>query len=179
MSSLPLILEAAGLRVSFHACGDRIAHTVGLTLANRVVPLMASVEGTEDEDWPPSPPLATIERPMTHGAPRAMLIGMAGRSHWSVSVALEEASRRLEFDVACRVASPPARLGCAYRTMLVPSEQPECAELAVDGERIHFTPLSPNAAVRITPDGLAVAVEPPEGPFPVTVRWKFEICWLP
>ncbi|MCE9545258.1 MAG: hypothetical protein K8T25_07045, partial [Planctomycetia bacterium] len=128
MPQLPVILEGAGWRASFHACGDRIAHTIGVVVAGRFVPLLASMEGTPDDDWPPSPPLTTIDVPAKSGGgsathpttttTAALLVGMAGRSHWSLSVELDAQAWRITFDAAVRLKELPARLGSAYRTMV-------------------------------------------------------------
>ncbi|MCE9554753.1 MAG: hypothetical protein K8T91_15465, partial [Planctomycetes bacterium] len=178
MPQPPVILEAAGLRLSFHAFGDRLAHTVGLVVGNRVVPLLASVEGTPADDWPPSPPLTTIELSSQAGVQHALLLGMAGRSHWSVAVVLNEAARRLEFEIATRMKEPATLLGSAYRTMVAARSHREGVELAVDGETIRVEAPSQQPAVRVTPDGLNVPVELPAGPFPQTVRWSYAICRL-
>lgn len=179
MSQLPVILETAGLRMSFHACGDRLAHTVGLVVGNRVVPLLASVEGTPADDWPTSPPLTTIELSSRAGMQHALLLGMAGRSHWSVSVVLSEAARRLEFEIACRMKEPATSLGSAYRTMVAPKSRQEGVELSVDDETVRVEDPSRKRAVHVTPDGLNVPVDPPAGPYPQTVRWSYTICHLP
>jgi hypothetical protein len=116
--SLPVILEAAGLRISFHTCEDRIAHTVGLLIDGRIVPLLASLEGTADDDWPPSPPLTNVEVVQQGHRQQAMLLGMAGRSHWSATVIANESARRMEFEMACRLKEPPQHLGSSYRSMV-------------------------------------------------------------
>lgn len=178
MPQSPVILEAAGLRLSFHAYGDRLAHTVGLVVGNRVVPLLASVEGTPDDDWPPSPPLTTIELSSQGEVQHALLLGMAGRSHWSVAVVLSEAARRLEFEIACRMKEPASSLGSAYRTMVAARSHEQGVALVVDNETVRVDGPSQQPAVHVTPDGLNVPVEPPAGPFPQTVRWSYAICRL-
>ena len=179
MTQLPVIIDAAGWRVSFHSCGDRIAHTVGLVVAGRVLPLLASVEGTPDDSWPPSPPLTTVETATARGGQQAMLLGMAGRNHWSVSLVVNEAAGRLEFEVACRLKEPAGRLGSAYRTMVAASDSSGGVEVRVDGETVRVEAPSPAAQVCITPEGLTVPVDPPDGPFPRTVIWKYAVCRLP
>jgi hypothetical protein len=176
MPQLPAVLEAAGWHVSFHACGDRIAHTIGLNIDGRIVPLLASVEGTSDDDWPPSPPLTTVETTHQAGAQQAMLLGMAGRSHWSLSVVLDEAARCLRFDVACRLKERPRQLGSCYRSMVSAQSPGDGMQLSVDGRRVRVEAPSHQLAMQITPDGLNVPVEPAHGDFPQTVRWSYAIC---
>ena len=108
-----------------------------------------------------------------------MLLGMAGRNHWSVSVVVNEAARRLEFEVACRLKEPAGRLGSAYRTMVAASASDPGVEVLVDGETVRIETPSPGAQVCITPEGLTVPVDPPDGPFPRTVIWKYAVCRLP
>ncbi|MBL9123800.1 MAG: hypothetical protein JNG90_09220 [Planctomycetaceae bacterium] len=75
-----------------------------------------SIEGTPEEDWPPSPPLQELHleaRP--DGKQLALLVGMAGTSHWSLSVEFDPAAGTAVFDVACRVKRAPGGLGSRYR----------------------------------------------------------------
>jgi len=75
-----------------------------------------SIEGTPEEDWPPSPPLQELHleaRP--DGKQLALLVGMAGTSHWSLSVEFDAAAGTAVFDVACRVKRAPGGLGSRYR----------------------------------------------------------------
>jgi hypothetical protein len=110
------------LRVEFFQQGDRYAHRLSAILAEgddsrRVIPLAESVEGTPDDPWPPSPPLQSLsmeEMPVAGRA--ALLVGMAGRSHWSASIELELIDKNPpRFDLACRFTTVPDRLGSTYR----------------------------------------------------------------
>ena len=66
--------------------GDRYAHHVSLVHGDQEQVLLNSEEGDEHAAWPPSPPLqqVTLE---DHGEEGRvlLLVGMAGRSHWSVA----------------------------------------------------------------------------------------------
>lgn len=69
-----------------------------------------------DAHWPPSPPFQQLHVE-DHGAGEiAMLVGMAGTSHWSAAVTCTP--RGFEFDVACRIASSKGNTGRAERTRL-------------------------------------------------------------
>jgi hypothetical protein len=170
----PVILNAAGFRLTLVSCGDRLAHTVGLVLSDRVVPLLASLEGTPDDDWPPSPPLTTVETPTRSPESQALLLGMAGRSHWSAAIKMVEAAWCMEFEVACRIKEPAAWLGSSYRTMITAVEAGDRAELMVGDGRVRIAAVG--ARVHVTPDGLKIGIAPPDGPFPQTVRWNYSIC---
>ncbi len=109
------------LRVEFFKQGDRYAHRLSAVLveedgSRRVIPLAESVEGTADEPWPPSPPLQSLsmeEMPVAGRA--ALLVGMAGRSHWSASIELDLIGKDPpRFDLACRFTTVPERLGSTY-----------------------------------------------------------------
>ncbi len=124
-----------GLRVRFYLDGDRYRHVVEAVVADRVTPLLESVEGSGEQPWPASPPFQNLQiRPLVGGGQTVLLTGAAGASHWSVAVEVDvdysrepepfepvsEASRivsqqQLLFDVACRVKSKSDWLGSTYR----------------------------------------------------------------
>src|SRR5262245_61442427 len=115
------VLEAAGrygesLRVEFLWRGDRYGHVISAADdAGDFVPLLESLEGTPADDFPPSPPLQNLHREtLPGGRPALLLVGAAGRSHWSASVEAQDAG--LSFDFACRHSGPASWLGCRYRT---------------------------------------------------------------
>ena len=118
-----------GLRVVFYRDRDRHAHIVAAvqhsnTPQESVMPLLRSVEGPADSTWPPSPPLQSMSIEIRPTGSVALMVGMAGRSHWSMSV--EAASGRahvafgqpqLAFDVACRADGSQGFLGSTYRAV--------------------------------------------------------------
>jgi hypothetical protein len=91
-----------GLRVQFFRSLDRLAHTISCLAGEHVTPLLRSREGTDRQQFPPSPPMQQIAIQEVQQRQVALLVGMAGRSHWSVSLESNGAERRLYFDVACR-----------------------------------------------------------------------------
>jgi hypothetical protein len=111
----------AVLRVDFDRAHDRWKHRVSLDLpagSSLVSPvlLFESSEGTSEDDWPISPPLQFVSietRPKK--LPVALLMGMAGGSHWSASIEQHPAEQMLRFDIACRAGSRPEQLGSRYR----------------------------------------------------------------
>lgn len=112
----PVTLTAGELRIEFHRDADRYRHEVvdcgdGLSSV-----LLASVEGIADEEWPASPPLQELHVEQRGDDKQvALLVGRAGRSHWSLSVEIDRAHRALTFDVACRSATAGDRLASSYR----------------------------------------------------------------
>ena len=187
-STEPVILEAVdhhrrGVRISFHWHRDRYAHTVALVDGARLVPLLASREGSTDELWPPSPPLQTLhveERP--DDSQVCLLVGMAGLSHWSLSVEAHTNSTHLAFDAACRIQAPPDMLGSRYRTMVAPSvEDPELLRWRISGLgcQVRAIPIDGDgcAVMQTTPEGLTITANLLEGTSSRTVRWRYDVSW--
>src|SRR5436190_4759521 len=75
------------LRAEFIWHGDRFAHIISLVNPHGdIQPLLESIEGTTADDWPSSPPLQSLSvEKLPDGRPVALLVGMAGGSHWSAS----------------------------------------------------------------------------------------------
>jgi hypothetical protein len=172
-------LEAGGLRVNFIRQADRYRHEIVEASGESIRPWLASIEGGADDAWPLSPPLQElhIERRGEHTRV-ALLVGRAGRSHWSMSVEADGELGALTFDVACRCTAPPDLLGSSYRlagpNMEVQNEADNLDNLircsayelqVVEGSR----QLSESADDRI----LRIAAGPVLSPALQTVRWKY------
>jgi hypothetical protein len=97
------ILEAGDLRLRFFWRDDRYAHEIVLAARGTWHPLLRSIEGTARENWPPSPPLQSIDFERdAQNRQVALLLGMAGKSHWSASVELDPQAALARFSLACR-----------------------------------------------------------------------------
>jgi len=110
-------LEAGRWHVAFVRQGDRIGHEIGWRGADGALHVLCrSLEGAGDEDWPASPPLQELhfER-RSEDLSLALLVGMAGSSHWSLVVEAHAAQESLVFDAACRVHGAPQQLGSVYQ----------------------------------------------------------------
>lgn len=106
-------LTVGRLTVRFTRQGDRWGHTVFVDDA----PALVSVEGAPDEAWPASPPLQEIhEQDLPDGRKAIFGVGMAGRSHWSLSVTTE--GDALLFEAACRAFGEQGPLGSVYERLL-------------------------------------------------------------
>lgn len=195
-----------GLRVRFSYLGDRFGHTVELLTAAGTTPVLVSrdsenveadgaqaetpwndaeTRSTGTDEWPPSPPLQqlSLER-NSRGERVALLLGMAGRSHWSLSVepdAASSPSAGFTFDVACRPAGVPGWLGSGYQSpglfrWLAPSRLAvvfQATELLLEGLAVaDFA--APQ--VQLPPGGVLVVPQRQEIPTP-TVRWKYRVSW--
>src|SRR5215213_8525183 len=107
------------LRVEFVWRGDRFGHLISMVApTGQTMPLLESIEGTPADEWPASPPFQSLtieDRP--DGRTVALLVGMAGGSHWSASAEPVSGRAEIAFDVACRHKTKPNRLGSRYRSL--------------------------------------------------------------
>ena len=177
-----IALQGGGLLLRFLRVDDRYAQQLLAVDDQKCIELLTSIEGTPEEVWPASPPLAQIDRPPECvGVHVALLVGMSGRNHWSLSAKLDERGRRIEFDVASRMSEPPGRLASTYRLSegVHVKEGLGQVELTV-GEvrcRLEHNGDGKGQHGRIdTRDG-RVVLEPPAitGPFPATVCWQYTL----
>lgn len=171
--------EGVGLQVRFSWRQDRYSHTISKLIAGRLIPVFESVEGSSTEVWPPSPPLQQLSveelRPATQVA---LLVGMAGKSHWSISVEPVSTRAAFVFDVACKSRDTAAQLCSGYLQLAdkVNTDGDHDATIAVEGRHLQ---------IRCDRDGPAVATiqEGPLGPriAPAaigptgTTRWRYTI----
>ena len=91
-----------GLRVEFVRLGPRWGHRILGVERQQTRSLLHSIEGDETDSFPPSPALQQIDLQQLGDVTAAMLIGMAGRNHWSICVEARPATRSILWDVACR-----------------------------------------------------------------------------
>jgi hypothetical protein len=106
------------LRIEFVRHGDRYGHTIFVVdPSGCAAPVLESVEGTASNAWPPSPPLQSLSiEELAPGRRAALLVGMAGRSHWSASIEPIAGEAAAMFDIACR-ADAAGSLGSQYRLL--------------------------------------------------------------
>jgi hypothetical protein len=175
--------QGRGLRVRFIRTRDRLRHEVALVSPGGERMLLRSIEGDDQDRWPESPPFQQATRhEVEAGRPAALLVGMAGRSHWSASVEADAAQRRLIFDVACRLSEPAGRLGSAYEA---------AAAIERRGEQIVFSSSQglPRCQIVLQVEsGAKVRWDSPER-FAIdaaalsagigTVRWRYALKWSP
>jgi hypothetical protein len=154
-------------RLCFVWNGDRYAHRLQMTDGGEEEVCLESLEGVDGENWPPSPALQQLSfQPAASGSPCALLVGMAGKSHWSMSVEANELS--LLFDVACRVHEPPERLGSRYR--VVRPTIPGGLKCVVEAEANEGLVVLDNGdeQVAVLPAGTVEVL-------PVTLRWRYRL----
>lgn len=135
-------LNAGNLTVQYSKNNDRLAHSIGVQTEQGFVPILDSVEGSSQDNWPVSPPMQqVVSEPIggqTGDQPVLLGVGLSGNGHWSIAVdamteqdlaRLDENAndnkvtdgrpadhdRGLRFDVACKTSKPATFLGSTYR----------------------------------------------------------------
>lgn len=182
VNSQPTTLDAVnkhgrGFRVNFVWHRDRYAHTVAVVEGDHITPVLASGEGTEFDDWPPSPALQDLS--IEHRGDDqsvALLVGMAGTSHWSLSIDANRTEPTLVFDVACRVTDQPRQMGSWYRTM-IPANTERLTAKFDDSWQLALLKIDqqPPFELFATDDGVTLALSEMLIEPPTTVRWKYVI----
>jgi hypothetical protein len=162
------IVAAAGnvdrLQLGFAWLGDRYGQRILIVADDGSShPLLESIEGSAAEDWPASPPLQSLTiQTLPDGRTAALLVGAAGKSHWSASIEADRSSPTIVFDLACRHGEQPGSLGSRYRWMT------DAAKLIV---------ISPD---QVTEDGDALVIQPGTPPSSAgTTRWRFRLELAP
>jgi len=158
------------LQLRFARRGDRWEHAIDFRVAGRTVWQLNSDEGTADDAWPSSPPFQSLEmHAQPDGRTIALLVGMAGASHWSASIETDPAGERIVFDVACRVKIEPNWLGSSY-VLSDPAGRPRIEAIALESTADGSQP-----TIATTGERIVVRVTDLAGSLPRTVRWKYAI----
>ena len=181
-SQRDVYLEGGGLLLEFVHAGDRFEHHLIATGGARSIEMLCSLEGTPQEAWPASPPLQQIHPQATAtGEPLALGVGMAGRSHWSLSARLDEQQGFVEFDVACRASESPPRLASSYR--LCDGVRAEAhqrgVQLSRDGLVWQIEPSGeagrPAAQIELLDQHITIHPTGNEASYPATVCWRYVV----
>ncbi|MGD9721045.1 MAG: hypothetical protein AB7O59_03205 [Pirellulales bacterium] len=176
-------LEVAGLRVCFTWRDDRYTHALWADRGGEWTRLLESVEGDPSEPWPASPPWQSLHvEPRAGGSQVALLVGMAGKSHWSAGIELDPRVAQVRFEIACRAAEPRGPLGSRYQ-LATPVERATSTNVQFAAPR---APTEPNRAgpclsvptaepeARLTVADGEIAIVPELPAQSVAVR---TICW--
>ncbi len=158
--------------VEFERSGDRFGHRVWFVGSDEPRLLLESIETDRPVDpaWPPSPPLQELHwETRASGDKVALLVGMAGKSHWSLSCRGDRASGTIVLDAACRVKQAPQWLGSSYRLGPGVEFDPErqvlqgACRLELGGARLWSA----------EPGVLAIAPDSTLDTLPATVEWSY------
>ena len=142
----PLRLDAGSTSVTFTWAGDRWEHVV-LLHGGRAWRSREGGDGPDrDPRWPASPPLVEVSLVAAGPRPAVLGVGLAGRSHFSLSVvACPERPDTLLFVAAARIVEP-GWLGSTY--------EGEQGREQVEATAASPTPATVRWAYRIGPAGL-------------------------
>jgi hypothetical protein len=204
-------IEYGPFRVEFVPNGDRIAHVIYVreplgagapetqdSAERPWIELLRSVESAADVVWPESPPLQELHIEDRGGVPVALLVGRAGKSHWSASIAFERfgddvssptTGCKLVVDIACRLTALPQMLGSTYRlggdTRWTGRRRREETDVSrwqsiglFSGESTgwQLDVGAPGSAQAIgTAVSFRIVPQLPEQPVPATIRWRFAL----
>jgi hypothetical protein len=176
------------LRIDFTWNGDRYQQALWLISGTRECCLLTTVEGTGQQAWPPSPPLQNLhQQEMPTGDLAALGVGMAGTSHWSLSVEASVDQPTFTCDVACRVKEEPGDLTVTWEAgenITVNAIAERFVELAaaIGGVRVSVDEQDEFAADlsvgnRIEHPGQRICLAPQRtaGAPPTTIRWRYRI----
>lgn len=180
-------LAAGRWRIDFARGGDRLAHAISwCPLDGEPLLFVSSREGAGDENWPSSPPLQElhVER-RSDDLTVALLVGMAGSSHWSLVVEAHARAERLVFEAACRVHTAPERLGSTYELgaacTCIAVEDASALRIAASSEawRIESESVGdlPQAELLLDAQGRCLTLSPAlaRPKHAHTIRWRY---WL-
>ena len=176
------LTEGVGLRTTFVWRDDRYAHVVTLIEPKGEHMLLESAEGKPDDPWPSSPAFQQLSVQGTGDQRVVFLVGMAGKSHWSMSVVVSQPQRGIVFDVACRVNESVGILGSSYLadgyTMVDPSTAVgECGAIRyalVLGPKM--TPVA--QSLTTSADQLRVDCLTTHSTVPYTARWQYAVALI-
>lgn len=175
------VLAAGDLQVRFVQRGDRIAHEIWLARTSGDWMLMlSSVEGTADEWWPPSPPLQSYHCEPRPAGPIGLLVGMAGKSHWSASVETKLAEHAVGFELAVRVrTAEDLWVGSSYELGAGVVVAEESRARVVLGTRELAASIVCGAGTTLGAFGSRVLQFVPQPQddrkTPVTLRWNYQV----
>jgi hypothetical protein len=171
------------LRVVWYRDEDRFGHEIAFVAGPTATACLSAELGRGRDPWPASPPLQQCSvEPSSRGGQMALLIGMAGKSHWSQSVETAAAAPSLTFDVACRVHRQPLWLGSSYRAnhpvevLSASSVRLAVAagvELTLTGESLDG---ASSVRMEVGDNHVAIVADLGRLPLPSTVRWRYRIA---
>jgi hypothetical protein len=124
-TSRPTVQLAAGPTTAVLSwAGDRWTHRITIAGSDASAD-WTSLDGPfgpgDDPRWPASPVLVELSRVTVPGGtvgdrPAVVGVGLAGRSHFSASIAVDPRDAgMIRFEIACRLHEPPGWLGTTYR----------------------------------------------------------------
>ncbi len=171
-----------GLRLVVSRQQDRSIHQVFVIQGQTSLPLIQSVEGQPSQRWPPSPPLQQIHfQTDSNGTQTVFLVGMAGSSHWSLSIQATQSPSALLFDAACRLVEPAGWLGSTYQSPADAQTIAQAASCLITHD-CHLQLLQGHGAeahLSLVDQLLKICAQPTSSQLPTTVQWKYRLVYQP
>jgi hypothetical protein len=168
-----IVLAASDeLRAVFDYRVDRWGHRIEVRREDQWVAAFSSIEGSADDDWPPSPAFQHIHlQTFSISGPTALLVGKAGASHWSAAIEADREAGVFRFDIACRLSSGPKYLGSTYSIIKDRNES------APRRPRIEVAMINDAClrAIQASETEMSVCVTSESLPEPRTIRWKYVV----
>lgn len=180
-------LSAGALSVRYFKLRDRLSHTIGIGDGDSYLPLLESIEGSEEEPWPASPPMQQmVEECFRPGTSPVLLgVGLSGNGHWSTAIESQN-NHLLKFDIACKNSKLSTFFGSQYHvlTHVQALTRPNSIELLLEPEklpanfiyrriecsvsigRLEFS--EAERRIRFSPNSQVSSIQ--------THRWCYEIC---
>ena len=181
-----IALTAGTLSVRYTKFQDRLSHTIGIEIDDSYCAILESIEGSEEDPWPASPPMQQmVEECFTPGANPVLLgVGLSGNGHWSTAIETID-FKRLKFDIACKNSKSAAAFGSQYRalTHFQLSVQPTSNCVVFDLSEFGNSLISPRIELRVSIGQLetlerdrTIRVLPISKPGEIrTHRWCYEL----
>lgn len=173
--------QGQGVRVIFfrpRSAQDRWGHVIATVGpepgGEQVTPRLISNEGTGRDGWPVSPPLQSLAIERRPEGAVALLVGMAGQSHWSASFEAL-ADRRLKIDIACRLGAGTGewRLGSSYAANAAAvASSPGRMALDLGGKRQLLIEFGPEIEEKVAAGSVFLGVR---STAQRPIRWKYEL----
>ena len=169
------------LQIAFEWQVDRYEHALQVRRdGGPPAAILVSSSAGGQAEWPSSPPFQQLAIEQQAAGPVALLIGMAGKSHWSASIEPLPQLVGFRFDVACRVTARPTQLLSTYRVPpagRIEAVSPRRLSVIAESCTMQFE-LGDHGDLEATASAESLAVRADvDGPIPGTRRWVYEV-WL-
>ena len=175
MSKPAQSVDAGNLRVQFTWHGDRWRHSIGFLEDGHFRPVLQSIEGEAEDEWPCSPPFQELQFESRGNYSVTLLVGRTPKCHWSLSIEVEPERSVARFDVACRVPAQEA-LGTLSSTYQSLAGKPVIqGGVWLWSDRLTMQAESGSSLWPETDGGVVVEADPESFVFPATFRWQYTL----
>jgi len=110
------------IQLSFGKLDDRWAHDWQWVDGDQVQTLLKSREGSQDQNWPPSPPLQEISHHELPSGEAILGVGMAGKGHWSASFSMDDTTS-IVAGGKTETGTIKADLACLQKSVMTEKEE--------------------------------------------------------